>query len=121
MPVNGPKRCGLCGEKNHTVRTCQLPGAQKFRGAIRKTRPVHLKQKARVLRGNGVAAGRKPGKRPPFGRKSLAGILLDTLYLFDLTCENFDSLDLASCVYIHFSRRVSHGDSLYLEHNHVGS
>ena len=86
MPVNGPKRCGLRGEKNHTVRTCQLPGAQKFRDAIRKTRPVHLKQKARVLRGNGVAAGRKPGKRPPFGRKSLAGILLDTLYLFDLTC-----------------------------------
>ena len=71
MPANCAKRCGLCGAKDHNVRTCGLPGAQKFRNAIRKTRPVHLKEKSRVLRGTGVAAMRKPGKKAMFLRMPL--------------------------------------------------
>ena len=71
MPANCAKRCGLCGAKDHKVRTCGLPGAQKFRNAIRKTRPVHLKEKSRVLRGTGVAAMRKPGKKAMFLRMPL--------------------------------------------------
>lgn len=66
MPANLKKTCSLCGGKDHNVATCTLPGAQRYRDALRSVRPCHLKRKARVLRGDGVAASRKPGKKAAF-------------------------------------------------------
>lgn len=71
MAPQGPKTCSLCGG-SHTIKSCQLPGAAKFRQAVVQVKKGGKPEKGRKLRGSNPAVqGRKPGRKQKTKKLSL--------------------------------------------------
>jgi len=58
MPENRTKTCSLCGQADHNVRTCRLPGAKAHRAMQAQLRVSQKRGASRVRRGTAPAAAR---------------------------------------------------------------